>query len=173
VLDPLASRFVSQAAVLVPVKAFAGAKQRLSDQLSPTQRSDMARLLGGIVIGAAAPLPVFVVCDDEDVARWALSHGAMVSRQDGEGLNGALRGALIDLERDGYDHAVIVHADLPHAHGLAAFVELDTIVIVPDPGGGAHGPALRRSVVSTSSRRSTRHQLRRASRGVGRSWVGY
>jgi 2-phospho-L-lactate/phosphoenolpyruvate guanylyltransferase len=123
---------VSQAAVLIPVKAFAGAKQRLSGQLSASQRSDMAQLLGAIVIAAAAPLPVFVVCDDDDVASWAIAHGALVSRQDGGGLNGALSGALLDLAVEGYDHAVIVHADLPHAHDLAAFVEVDTIVLVPD-----------------------------------------
>jgi 2-phospho-L-lactate/phosphoenolpyruvate guanylyltransferase len=126
---------VSGAAVLIPVKAFASAKQRLSTQLSAAQRIEMAHMLGSIVIAAAAPLPVFVVCDDDEVAQWATANGAGVSRQDGTGLNGALFGALVDVARFGFDHAVIVHADLPHAHDLIDFVVADTIVLVPDRHG--------------------------------------
>jgi 2-phospho-L-lactate/phosphoenolpyruvate guanylyltransferase len=95
----------------------------------------MARVLSAIVIAAAAPLPVFVVCDDDEVAQWAIVHGAHVSRQDGSGLNGALTGALDDLRVADYDHVVIVHADLPHAHDLAALVTDDTITLVPDRHG--------------------------------------
>ena len=50
--------------VLIPIKAFHAAKQRLSPDLDPSQRADLARWMAAEVIAAAAPLPVVVVCDD-------------------------------------------------------------------------------------------------------------
>ena len=56
--------------VLVPVKAFAQAKARLAVSLDPAQRAELARAMAEHVLAAARPLPVAVVCDDEDVAEW-------------------------------------------------------------------------------------------------------
>ncbi len=40
------------AAVLVPVKAFAKAKQRLADALSPADRVELARAMAATVLGS-------------------------------------------------------------------------------------------------------------------------
>ena len=58
-------------AVLVPVKAFRDAKGRLSEALSPQERAELSRSMAATVVQAAAPLPVWIVCDDDDVAEWA------------------------------------------------------------------------------------------------------
>ena len=58
----------SPAAVLVPVKGFAVAKARLAPVMGPADRQDLARELAEVVVAAAAPLPVLVVCDDAGVA---------------------------------------------------------------------------------------------------------
>ena len=52
--------------MLVPVKAFAEAKARLAPALDAGQRERLARAMAEHVVAAAAPLPVSVVCDDED-----------------------------------------------------------------------------------------------------------
>ena len=62
-------------AVLVPVKAFAQAKIRLAPALDAAQRSQLARAMAERVLAAAHPLPVAVVCDDVEVARWAARQG--------------------------------------------------------------------------------------------------
>nr|MDP9021066.1 2-phospho-L-lactate guanylyltransferase [Actinomycetota bacterium] len=66
------------AAVLVPVKAFARAKLRLAPALDGPARESLARAMAARVVAAAAPLPVTVVCDDDDVAAWARTNGASV-----------------------------------------------------------------------------------------------
>ena len=43
------------------------------------------------VVAACVPLPVAVVCDDQDVAQWASELGATVMWEPGQGLNGAVR----------------------------------------------------------------------------------
>ena len=55
-------------AVLIPVKAFADAKVRLEKVLDADARSALARRMAETVVAAAAPLPVTVVCDDDEVA---------------------------------------------------------------------------------------------------------
>ena len=55
------------AAVLVPVKAFAPAKLRLADALDPPARVALATAMATTVLRAAGPLPVTVVCDDDEV----------------------------------------------------------------------------------------------------------
>jgi len=57
-------------AVLIPVKAFGAAKGRLAEVLDGQARADLARSMATIVVAAAAPLPVTVVCDDDDVDAW-------------------------------------------------------------------------------------------------------
>jgi 2-phospho-L-lactate guanylyltransferase len=127
--------------VLVPVKAFGRAKERLAPRLSPAERSALARHMATIVVRAAAPLPVWVVCDDDEVATWARSVGADVSWQPGSGLNGAVQAAVAAAAAAGYDRAVVAHGDLPRATTLAWLAEeplvaaADTVVLVPDRRG--------------------------------------
>ncbi len=54
-------------AVLVPVKAFTEAKQRLATVLSAADRIRLARWLADGVVASLGSTPVFVVCDDPDV----------------------------------------------------------------------------------------------------------
>jgi 2-phospho-L-lactate guanylyltransferase len=120
------------AVVLVPVKAFAQAKRRLSGVLSPQERRVLAKRLAERVLKAAHPLPVAVVCDDAEVARWAESMGATVIREPGSGLNGAVAAAYAHLSDQGYERVIISHSDLPLARTFSWLAAHPGIVLVPD-----------------------------------------
>jgi 2-phospho-L-lactate guanylyltransferase len=121
--------------VLVPVKSLRQAKRRLAGTLSPDQRAQLARTMAEVVLAAAAPLPVAVVCDDDEVAAWARSRGAAVVWTPGLGLNGALDSAVARAAGSGVARVVVVHADLPFAHDLGRFASARSpgeVVLVPD-----------------------------------------
>ena len=121
-----------RAVVVVPVKAFAHAKMRLAPVLGPEQRAALARKMAEHVLAAAAPLPVVVVCDDEDVATWARHQGARPLPEPGLGLNGAVNAAVTLLGAEGYQRFVVAHADLPLAHDIPRLAEVQGIALVPD-----------------------------------------
>ncbi len=123
---------VGSVAVLVPVKAFRDAKGRLASALSPGERAELARSMADAVIRAAAPLRVWVVCDDEEVAAWAAGVGASVLWKPGRGLNGAVDEGVADLAELGVERVIVAHADLPHARDLAWVAEGDGVTLVPD-----------------------------------------
>ena len=106
-------------AVVIPVKSFTMAKGRLADTLTPRQREDLARTCAETVIRAAAPLPAYVVCSDEDVASWASSRGAHVVHCATPGLDVAVAAGRTAITADGFDHIIVAHADLPLAESLA------------------------------------------------------
>ena len=120
------------AAVLVPVKSFREAKLRLAPALDEAARATLARDMATNVLAAAAPLPVCVVCDDEDVAEWAQALGAIVLRRPGRGLNGAVSDGVARLAEDGFDQVIVAHGDLPLATSLAWVADFDGITLVPD-----------------------------------------
>jgi 2-phospho-L-lactate guanylyltransferase len=120
------------AAVLVPVKAFDAAKARLAPALDAAARAALARTMATRVVGAAAPLPVTVVCDDDGVAAWARSVGAEVVWAPDRGLNGAVQDGVAALAAAGVVRVVVAHADLPLASGLAALADGPGVTIVPD-----------------------------------------
>ncbi len=119
-------------AVIVPVKSFRAAKLRLSAVLDTHAREALARELASRVIRAAAPLPVLVVCDDDEVAKWAVEHGARVAWTPGLGLSAAVMAGVGQLAAEGTDLAIVAHADLPLAAGLATLGRADTVTLVPD-----------------------------------------
>jgi 2-phospho-L-lactate/phosphoenolpyruvate guanylyltransferase len=123
---------VAGAAVLVPVKAFAAAKERLAPLLDGPARARLARNMAARVVAAAAPLPVAVVCDDPEVAAWAAAQGTMVLPEPGRGLDGAVEAGRARLEDAGAAEVLVVHADLPRATGLARLAGYDGITLVPD-----------------------------------------
>jgi 2-phospho-L-lactate guanylyltransferase len=84
------------------------------------------------VLRAGAPLPTFVVCDDEEVRAWAERQGAEAIWTPGLGLNGAVEAGIAHLARRGVAHAVVAHADLPLAEGLALLVTTGCVTLVPD-----------------------------------------
>lgn len=123
-------------AVLIPVKAFSNAKARLASALAPDERAELARSMAATVLAAAAPLDVWVVCDDREVATWATRSGADVLWKPGRGLNGAVAESVTDLAHLDVARVIVTHADLPHALGFDHLVEGDAdgaaIVLVPD-----------------------------------------
>ncbi|MEY2740828.1 MAG: 2-phospho-L-lactate guanylyltransferase [Actinomycetota bacterium] len=131
-----------QAAVVVPIKSFRLAKDRLAEVLTPAERADLARSCAGRVLDAARGFDTIVVCDDDEVAAWAEHRGARAVRPDAPGLNAAVRRG-VDAARDaGHRVAMVVHADLPLARDLAAVLRgraiadaLASVTIVPDRHG--------------------------------------
>lgn len=118
--------------VVVPVKSFRAAKHRLAPVLDDEARASLARELAATVIEAAAPLPVLVVCDDTEVADWARSRGAEVAWTPGLGLSSAVMEGVARLATLGMELAVVAHADLPFATGLAGLGVPGVVTLVPD-----------------------------------------
>jgi 2-phospho-L-lactate/phosphoenolpyruvate guanylyltransferase len=116
----------------MPVKGFAAAKRRLAPVLSHEDRAELVRRMAERVILAAAPLPVHVVCDDEDVAAWAERVGTQVLWRPGHGLNGAVSDGVASLAKLGVSDVIVVHADLPLARGLIRTLVPGLITLVPD-----------------------------------------
>lgn len=121
--------------MLVPVKSFADAKARLAPVLSPILRERLARWTAERVLAATGELPVFVACDDDDVAQWATEHGATVLWRPGVGLNAAVNISIAELRDRGVGHVIVAHGDLPRARALASTVIPGTLTLVPDARG--------------------------------------
>jgi 2-phospho-L-lactate guanylyltransferase len=117
---------------LVPVKAFRQAKRRLGTTLTDQERIRLVRSMAEHVLAACAPLPVAVVCDDEDVAEWASEHGATVVWTPGQGLNGAVGAGVGRLADAGAEWVTVAHGDLPRARGLGRLAPFDGVTLVPD-----------------------------------------
>lgn len=118
--------------VVVPVKAFRDAKVRLARALDPDQRAELARTMAETVVAAAGTWPVWVVCDDHEVAQWAHTVGAEVAWMPERGLNRAVTGGVALVGRSGLARAVVCHADLPHARRLDHLGVDPGVVVVPD-----------------------------------------
>jgi len=121
--------------VVIPVKAFARAKARLAEVLSPEERAGLSRSMATTVVAAAGPLDVVVVCDDEDVRAWATALGVEVLWTPGLGLNGAVSAGVDHLAARGVARAVVAHADLPRATDLTVVLGGPAVTIVPDRHG--------------------------------------
>ncbi|MFZ6004745.1 MAG: 2-phospho-L-lactate guanylyltransferase [Actinomycetota bacterium] len=121
-----------KAAVVVPVKAFAQAKVRLAPALEPATRSELARAMAARVLRAARPLPVVVVCDDDEVRAWTQRQGAEALWTPGLGLNGAVAAGVAHLVRHGFERVIVAHADLPLATDLTWVAAFDGVTLVPD-----------------------------------------
>jgi len=114
-------------AVIVPLKGFSRAKERLSSVFDADSRSLLAKLTAEGVIDAALKLPdvtrVVVVTDDESCAEWARSKGTEVLIETG-GLNPSVAVAYRHVGNS-VDWVMICHADIVHPERLAA---------IPSPG---------------------------------------
>ena len=121
-------------AVLVPIKDFRHAKNRLSNRLDASERESLARTMARQVLEAAEGFSIHVVCDSEEVAGWAKSLGAEVIAVTQPGLNAAITEAMFEIV-DKFTHAIIVHADLPHAKSLDGIASPNAVSIVPDRHG--------------------------------------
>tara|TARA_Y100000746_G_C15397179_1_gene404824 strand:- start:19 stop:597 length:579 start_codon:yes stop_codon:yes gene_type:complete len=118
--------------VLLPVKSFNNAKARLSSVLNPIERAALSRSLAEGVISACTGVPVWVICEDEEVEQWALSLGTQVIRNTRTGLNQAAQTGLAALANEGIEKVLITHADLIFPDGLLSLFQYDGIALVPD-----------------------------------------
>ena len=125
---------VSTVAVVIPIKAFEQAKDRLSSVLSADQRRHLARTTALGVIESVQPAALFVVCDNPDVSQWATSNGATVVHQSEPGLNSADQAGITAAQS--FDRVMIVHGDLPLPNRLRELLDSNvasnTVTIVPD-----------------------------------------
>lgn len=138
-VDPVQSRPSGRSgavatAVVIPVKAFSRAKERLAADLRPAERERLARLLADRVVQAVAAMSVFIACDDPAVAEWAEARGAGVLWGPGLGLNGAVDAAVVTVADAGFERVLISHADLvlPEGLGRLGAERSSEIIIVPD-----------------------------------------
>jgi len=65
-------------------------------------------------------------------ARVAAEHGARVAWTPGLGLSAAVMAGVAQLASEGTELAIVAHADLPLAAGLATLGEPNTVTLVPD-----------------------------------------
>lgn len=119
-------------ALIVPVKSFAIAKGRLASALSEDARAVLAKECATRVVSAGKDWPTYVVCDDDEVAQWAMDCDAIVVRCSEPGIDAAVRAGRQQALRDGINHVVISHGDLPLVSHFDHVVIADTITFVPD-----------------------------------------
>ena len=105
------------AGVVIPVRAFALGKARLTERLDDTARADLARTLADRVAAAAGELPAIVISSAPEVHDWARARGLDVADDPGSLDEAAAVGRKWVAAR-GCARTVIVHADLPLARTL-------------------------------------------------------
>lgn len=121
---------------LVPVKAFAAAKQRLAPVATPQERRQLATALTTRTITRlVAERPTAVVSDDDEVLALATELGAMPIRCSGPGLDLAVTEGLDHLRNSRIDRAIVVHSDLPLLDDLLELDATTGVTIVSDRHG--------------------------------------
>ena len=125
--------------VVIPVKAFHHAKERLSDLLTPAERIVLAKYCADRVINAAFNFDVIVVCDDPDVAQWARNHKAKIVWQPQVGLNAAVRAGVEFAGTQNKQLVIVSHSDLPLATDFTHLIDSEStetykssVTLVPD-----------------------------------------
>jgi 2-phospho-L-lactate guanylyltransferase len=126
---------VETVAVVVPIRSFRAGKGRLAGVLSDADRAALARTLAQRVLDAAAPLPVYVVTSDDDVAAFASDNGAKVIADPGS-LNAAADAGRAAVAADGFAMVIVAHADLAQPTPFAWIADFDGVTLVPDRHGG-------------------------------------
>jgi 2-phospho-L-lactate guanylyltransferase len=139
--------------VVIPVKDFVSAKQRLSGVLSPRERRALSQAMVEDMLQRLQLVSevrgVLLVSDDPGAELLAYRYGARVitqSRENG-GLNAAAAQAARWLHRVGASHMLLLHGDLPclRAEDIADLVKgvvakVPSVYLVPDcRGEGTNG----------------------------------
>ena len=127
-------------ALIVPVRGFDDAKSRLSSVLNPSQRRALAQNCARGVLTRTSLCSRFVVCDNEEVAQWAVSCDAIPIRVTSQGLNASLTESIPMISNHSpIDLFLISHADLPLSAPLDQLIttlltneDEPSIVICPD-----------------------------------------
>lgn len=126
---------LARAGVVIPIRAFAVGKARLSGTLDAAPRAELAERMADQVLAAAGPLPAVVVSSAQDVRAWGARHRVTVIDDPG-GLDAAVGAGVTWCAGHGLGRAVVAHADLPRAPagGLVRFAAdgpLPIVGIVP------------------------------------------
>lgn len=106
------------AGVVIPVRAFALGKARLTEQLDDETRTALARTLADRVGAAAGELPTVVVSSAADVRDWARTRGLDAVDDPGT-LDDAAAAGRAWVAARGCVRTVVAHADLPLARTLS------------------------------------------------------
>jgi 2-phospho-L-lactate guanylyltransferase len=106
------------AGVVIPVRAFALGKARLTAHLNDKTRAALARTLADRVGAASGELPTVAVSSAADVRDWARTRGLDVVEDPGT-LDAAAGAGRAWVAERGCARAVVAHADLPFARSLA------------------------------------------------------
>jgi len=129
-------------AAIVPIRSFAGGKERLSAALTPRIRMQigMAMALRTVTAAESAEMLPVVVTSDQDVASWAVNLGIPVVAEEGRGLNAAARAGVGWATESGLQW-VIVHSDLPlviaaELADVADGIQRGAAVLAPSADGG-------------------------------------
>ncbi|HET9729594.1 MAG TPA: 2-phospho-L-lactate guanylyltransferase [Acidimicrobiia bacterium] len=125
------------AAVVIPVRSFAGAKARLAPTLDEAEREALARAMADAVITAARSHPIVVVTSAPEVHAWATAHDAHVIDDPGS-LDAAAAAGRAWASARGLARYVVAHADLPFASSfeeIAGDGAAPVAVIVADHRG--------------------------------------
>lgn len=120
---------MSNTEVVVPLKAFTAAKQRLS--VEPKQRVELMKRMASSVLTSTTELDTWVVCDDGEVRDWALAAGFSVLVQPAAGLSEAVQLSVDRRFIAGVDRVIVAHGDLPLLNSLEHLATLDGVAAVP------------------------------------------
>ena len=123
----------SRAGVVVPIRSFTAAKERLADHVSSTSRATAARWMAERVLEAARPFAVVVVTADREVREWATAQSVGVIDDPGN-LDAAATAGRDHFAAAGCVRVVVAHADLPRARSLASLTvdgSRPTVAVVP------------------------------------------
>ena len=110
--------------VILPVKAFSLAKQRLSCGLNTVQRETLAQAMFDDVVSALQATQevqhIVVISADQNVLARSEKKGliALAESSSCKGLNAAIEQALAFTHQQGADEAMVLHADLPLANAV-------------------------------------------------------
>ena len=125
--------------LLLPLKGFGEAKERLAVSLDSAARRSLAERLAGGVLEAAGDLPVVVVCTDDEVADWARRLGASVLQPHAGGLIEDLTEASRVVARAGTGRITIAPGDLARPGAIRSVLDRHlgdaderTVLVVPD-----------------------------------------
>ena len=118
-------------AVVVPLKSFSNAKERLRVDLTSDAVEGLVRRLARGVIEAAGPLDTYVVTDDREVAAFAKDLGAKILLPAESGLNAAVSYAYETLSTL-YDYILFAQGDIQRPAGIHEFPFSADVTLVPD-----------------------------------------
>lgn len=122
---------LARAGAVIPIRAFAVGKARLSGTLEDAPRAELAEWMADQVVAAAGALPSVVVSSADDVRAWGARRRVTVIDDPGD-LNGAAAAGVAWCTGHGLVRAIVAHADLPRAPagGLVRFAADDAQPIV-------------------------------------------